>query len=474
MLFMEREGENKQEEAEIRAGGNASKAGGARFDSESSTASPRERLWSSVFMFVVAATLCTFMVGQGLNSGTGVYVGLYGGTATYAGVLAAVFSVAAAVTRLVSGPIIDARGRRVVMVVGGVVMLAGTLGPLFTHETAPFIAFRLLQGAGFSALTTASATAAADVLPASRLGEGIGYYGLGQALAMSIGPALALFLVSTEPAENLFIGTSAAAAVAVLFAVLCRYERSPENLPATSAYRRRAEEARAQGKTVAELAKAQMTGGDSGAACAPGDGTASSPSVASCIFSSFFERRALPGALPALVISPVFGFGIFFVGMYGTSLGIGSSGLFFSVAAVSMIAVRLKSAAFMDRVAPIKILGAGVACGIVAYLLLLACGTAFGDFPGRDILFYVCGIPYGICLGVSQPVNQSVAVKNTPPERWGAANALFQFAIDVGIGVACVVWGVVNDGFGFPVTICGVLACLVAAFLVAKAVYPKK
>ena len=81
---------------------------------------------------------------------------------------------------------------------------------------------------------------------------------------------------------------------------------------------------------------------------------------------------------------------------------------------------------------------------------------------------------YGFCIGIALPLNQSVAVKNTPPERWGAANALFQLANDIGIGGACVIWGIVNDCFGFPVTICCAMCCIAASYFVARAVYPKE
>ena len=59
----------------------------------------RERLWSPLFVIVVAGTLCCFMVGQGLNSGTSVFIAHMGGSAAFAGVLAAVFSAAAAAWR---------------------------------------------------------------------------------------------------------------------------------------------------------------------------------------------------------------------------------------------------------------------------------------------------------------------------------------------------------------------------------------
>ena len=424
-----------------------------KFDSKNkrSKAPARDRLWSASFILIIASTLCCFMVGQGLNSSTSVYVALYGGSAAYAGVLAAVFSGAAAVMRLLSGPLIDERGRRIVMLAGFLVLIVGTIGPLFTHDVVPFVIFRFLQGAGFSAATTASATAAADVLPSSRMGEGIGYYGLGQAIAMSIGPAFALALVSMDPAENLFIGATAAAALGLALIFFCRYEKHPETLPEEAVYRREREEKR----TRSEGAKGEEARREG-------------------FISRIFEKRALPGTLPTLVIAPAFGFVIFFVGLYGTSLGVGNAGLFYTLSAVSMVIVRLKSGAFMDRFAPIKILPVALAFGVVAFAMLIACGTVLDGSPARDAVFYLAGIVYGPCIGIVSPLNQAVAVKNTPPERWGAANALFQLALDVGIGGACVIWGLVNDSFGFPVTICCVICCAVASYFVARAVYPKE
>lgn len=425
------------------------------------------------------------MAGQGLNSSTSVYVALYGGTAAYAGVLAAVFSGAAAVVRLLSGPLIDGRGRRIVMLFGFAVLIVGTVGPLFTHDVAPFVVFRILQGAGFSAVTTASATAAADALPASRMGEGIGYYGLGQALSMSVGPALALALVSTDPPENLFVGVTAIAVVGLSMIFLCRYEKHPEMLPKEAVYRRRLEEG---GSEAARTGAAEAGKESKQVEAREGDKRTEAAETTTStaqsrmeerpkresIASRIFEKHALPGTLPMIVLSPALGFAIFFVGLYGASLGVGNAGLFYTLSAVSMILVRLKSGAFMDRFAPIKILPVALACGLIAFAMLVACGTVLDGAPVCDAVFNLSGIVYGFCTGIALPLNQSVAVKNTPPERWGAANALFQLAIDVGIGGACVIWGIVNDCFGFPVTICCAMCCIAASYFVARAVYPKE
>lgn len=438
-----------------------------------------ERLWTPLFIFIIIMTLCSFVVGQGLNSGTSVYLDHLGQGATLAGVLAAVFSASAGVARLACGPIIDNIGRVKVMLVGTALLFVGTVLPVLASGTAAFTVARILQGVGFSAATTASATAASDVLPLSRLGEGIGYYGLGQALAMSVGPALALFLVNTDPAENLYLGLSAMAALSFLFTLLCRYEKNPRRLPETSAYRQRfmAQRAQADGagaaadgaaaneaaanEAAASAEKATVAAGTAGE-----DGsTGAQPVKKESFIRSFFEPRALPGMLPMLVLSPAFGFGIFFMGLYGTSLGYANAGLFYTVSAVAMIAVRLTSKAFMDKVAPFKIMACTVACGLVAFVMVYFGGTS-------ELLFYAAGIPYGVCLGIAIPLNQSVAVKNTPAERWGAANALYLLASDVGIGAASAIWGVVNDVAGFSTTIVCAMCCIALSLVVAWFAYP--
>lgn len=413
-----------------------------------------ERLWSPLFIFIIIMTLCSFMVGQGLNSGTSVYLDHMGQGATLAGVLAAVFSASAAVARIACGPVIDNVGRVVVMLGGALFLLVGTILPAFVSGTAVFAVCRVLQGIGFSAATTASATAASDVLPLSRLGEGIGYYGLGQALAMSIGPALALFLVNTDPAENLYLGMSAMAALAVVFTLLCRYEKNPSRLPVTSSYRQRIE----RGSGAGDAASAE-----SAEPAEPAEPAA--PVKKEGFLKSFFEPRAVPGMLPMLVLSPAFGFGIFFMGLYGTSLGYAGAGLFYTVSAIAMIAVRLVSKAFMDRVAPFKIMAFTVLFGLIGFAMVFFAGQS-------ELLFYAAGIPYGLCLGVAIPLNQSVAVKNTPAERWGAANAIYLLASDIGIGVASAVWGVVNDAAGFSVTIICAMCCVAASLVVAWFAYP--
>ncbi len=441
----------------------------ATMESTSKT-SQRERLFSPIFLIIVAVMFFTFLVGQGVNSGTTVYLERVGGTATLAGIGAMAFSVAAAVMRLVCGPVVDARGRRIVMVAGALIMLAGTLGPLVVNEGAPFVVWRMLQGLGFSAASTAAATAVADVLPFSRLGEGIGYSGLGQALSMSIGPALAIFLVSTDPAENLYLGVTFCAAMALLLALFCRYEKHPQDLPPTSEYRVRWERGvvRTHAAEQTEPAHEELEV----AAKAPAS-EAVAKSRWQAMARAVIEPTALGGTLVIFVMATAFAFNVFFMGSFGNSLHVANAGLYYTIAAIMMILVRLTSGRFMDKVAPVKLMAVAAASGILAFLL--GAGCAQGLFGGAtEMVFYAMGVPFGLCMGLGLPVNQAVAVKMTPPERWGAANAMVLLGLDLSNGAASIIWGLMIEHVGFLAALVGCVLMLALSFLLACALYPKE
>lgn len=408
--------------------------------SNSGSNSQQPKLWTPVFVVIIGFTFCTFVIGQGVNSGSTVYVDRLGGNATLAGMGAAIFSVAAAVSRIAMGPLADKRGRLLIMALGSVMFLVGMVGPALTATLDLFLFWRFVQGIGFAASTTAAATAAADVLPVERLGEGIGYYGLGQALSMSVGPALAITLVSTEPAENLYWGLAVSGALACILCFFCRYEKHPEQLPETATYRTVAKH---KAEAMAREEEAQGAG----------EGEGAPARKRSRIIDSIFEPGALAGAIPVAVLSPVFAFTLFYAGLLGTQMGVGNAGIFYTMSAITMIVVRLASKRFMDRVAAIKIHTVAVAGALITYAIFIFILNAhLEDASVRDILFYLAGIPYGLCPGLALPINQAVAVKNSSAERWGAANGLYLLLTDIVIAAASIIWGITNDTFGFGFT----------------------
>lgn len=402
--------------------------------------SDKPRLWTPDFIVLLLISLLAFIGCQALNNGTPIYVKDYEGSTGFSGVLILEFSLCAGLARIVVGRVIDRGMRRRPLIVGAAFMLAGTAGALVLPGIAPQAALRALQGIGFGCVTTASSTAAADVLPARRLGEGIGYFGLGQSLGMAIGPTLGVVLTSMLYRESLFLGVSAVLAVLMVLVFAVRYESHPQKLPETSAYRVRYE------RGLREQ-------------------PASAPKGQRGLLSSLFVRTAWAGALPHLVNTFAVGIATSYVALYGTQLGYGNPGIFFILGAITMTLVRLFGGRFIDAIKPIRLFAVPCACGVVFYLML-----AFG---ASEWSFYAAGLFFGLSMGISFPLLNSVCVKCTASERWGAASAQFLLMNDLGVGVGALIWGVAIDAAGFVPVMVGGAVTAALTFVAALVMFPR-
>lgn len=433
--------------------------------------SRKEALWTPSFITIIACILFTFMVGQSLNAGTTVYLERVGGTAALAGIGALAFSFSAGFIRLFCGGIIDAKGRQIVMLAGSCIALLGSIGPLISNYGFLFITWRILQGIGFSASSTAATTAVADILPFSRLGEGIGYSGIGQALSMATGPALAVFLATSSNPNNFYYGIIVAAVIALILALACRYEKHPEKLPYTSQFRIRSEKKQEQ-EALQRKHDASVSASADNSTPEAKLAAKEERSFLKNLWHAIFEPAALKGAIVMLFLATVFAFNTYFMGAFGISLQIQNAGFYYMVCACTILVIRLVSGRFMDTVKPIKNMAFSVVSGIIAMVVGIMC--VLNLFPNTTVAFYLMGIPYGFCLGVGMPVNQTITMKLSPPERWGAASGLLMLSLDISNGIASLLWGFLISSCGFIATLIGCIITLVLSFVSALAVYPKK
>ena len=67
------------------------------------------------------------------------------------------------------------------------------------------LALRILHGASWAFSTTSIGTVITDLIPASRRGEGMGWYGMAMTVAMAIGPMLGTYIVGGYSFQTLFL-----------------------------------------------------------------------------------------------------------------------------------------------------------------------------------------------------------------------------------------------------------------------------
>ena len=211
---------------------------------------------------------------------------------------------AASITAVLAGPpvgrLADRRGRRVMIVVGAVMMVAGYLA-LALEPSLPFVVLiRLFAGAGEAAFAIAVLTVAADLAPAKRRGEAISLVTTASYLGLTIGPVAADFILG----DGRF---GAAWLVAALLVVLAGAAVIP------------------LGETRPEAAKQEASGG-------------------------WLPPRTalLPGLLVMLALLGFGGF-VAFAALYARELGVERPGLVFALFGGVIVLVRTFGRKLPDR-----------------------------------------------------------------------------------------------------------------------------
>ena len=136
-----------------------------------------------------------------------------GASAVFAGVITGIMSVVSMFLRPVAGNLTDRFSKYSLSFIGGVLILIGVAGYCFSPSGNWLLIFRLINGTGFVLATVCMTTWLAFLVPRSHVGEAMGFYGLMNALAMALAPALAINLYK-------IIGYKSALWLAVLAALL--------------------------------------------------------------------------------------------------------------------------------------------------------------------------------------------------------------------------------------------------------------
>ena len=364
-----------------------------------------------ILLFFVSIAVCT-----GMNM-LNVIVPLYvteslKGTTGIAGLMTTVYTIAACASRPVNGVLTDRLGRRAIMFAGALLFSIACLLCGLIPAISALAICRILMGVGYSAATTANNTASTDVIPASRLTEGVGYFGMSQSVASAFGPALASVVLAAVGNQRSVLVVAGVGAVACILSAAVRYEDAPD---------------------YHKPKKTAKSGG-------------------------FFEKTALMPALfqglSLFLISCLMCFMALYIVSKGLSAGV--AGSFFAVASVVIVSVRLLGARWLSRFPTQTFLVAGYLLLMIACVLL----PMVGSVP--EILGI--GLLYGAAHGTIWMTLGSEAVRLAPPERRGAANATFYFAFDAAIGLGAAFWGSMIDRVGYHVcfTIIAVGAALLA------------
>ena len=362
----------------------------------------KERLltpqFAAVFVILFAANYGLYI----LNAMVPLYVASVGGSTTGSGVLNTCFTVCACAARISGGNLADRIGKRRVILLGGALLSVGLLAYLTVESFLLLMLFRGVQGLGFAAMSVGASAAVVDILPPSRLGEGIGISALAATLSGCIAPTVGVAVEERFGYGAVFGSTAAAVLVGLAVTVLfLHYEKNAK--PA---------EKRKVPKEVRESFLWRIF-----------ERCAVLPAVLYCLF--------LIGSSMTYV----------FMTLYGVSRGFSWPGGFFLTAAAAQVFARVAAGRFADRGKGTGVVLFGCGVSVLTYL-----GLAL--FPNEGV-YLLCGALFGLGQGLVSPVMNRLAVMHAAAERRGAATATYYLAADVGNGIGGMLWGVIIDGTSY-------------------------
>lgn len=152
---------------------------------------------------------------------------------TMIGFILSCYTIAALSIRPFSGYLLDTFSRRPLYLLAYFIFIAIFGGYILATSLTLFIALRIVHGLAFGMVTVAGNTILIDILPSSRRGEGIGYYGLANNLAMSFGPMIGLFMHSVYSYQTIFTCSLITGTVGFLMAYLVKtpYKAPVQRIP---------------------------------------------------------------------------------------------------------------------------------------------------------------------------------------------------------------------------------------------------
>ncbi len=408
-----------------------------------------ERLFSKDYILImVAATgtsLCNFFFFTALP----LYAEKISGSDLYSGLMLTVYSIAALAARPVTGILSDRIGRVRLLIAGALVCSVCCALYGVTTAILLLLAIRVINGLGFGVHSTTAGAVVADVIPKSRMSEGIGYFSMYATLSTAIGPYIALKIVgdgALDSYRTLFFVASGLCLMSFAADSLITYERKA----------RRESEARAiaepAGATAEPAAETVRTNEESG----PLPRT----------FLGFEYAVFLPVVVLTLLNFASSSLNTFLT-LFAQERTFGNIGMFFTVNASGLFISRLLFGRLADKRGP----------DIVVIPGIIGLALCYGIIPfiHTPVWLFVLGFPIGLAGGAILPSINALIFRRCSPQRRGTASAAYFAALDIGFAIGGTAFGFVAERLGYSYiywTAAGL--ALLAVIVYAKAVAENK
>lgn len=354
----------------------------------------KEKIWTRDFILICLANFFIFFGFQMTLPTLPIFVKELGGSDQLVGVIVGIFTFSALLLRPYAGHALETKGRQFIYMIGLGIFVISIGSFAFIASITFLIIMRIVQGVGWGLSTTATGTIATDIVPASRRGEGLGYFGLSGNVALAFGPGLGLALVGKISFTSLFLICAALGLVALLLSSRVRYKKV-EQIPDKAVTPR----------------------------------------------FDVFEKSAIQPSILVLFITFTFGGIATFLPLHAMDHDVAGIELYFFIYAAFLFISRTFAGKIYDKKGHVYVYLPGTFMILVAMILL-------AWLPSTFVLLVAGGL-YGLGFGTVQPALQAWAVEKAANNRKGMANATFFSFFDLGIGFGALTFGQIAYLFNY-------------------------
>lgn len=306
------------------------------------------------------------------------------------------------------GRVIDAHGRRVVILAGVALYIIVIALYMFVDSLGPFIyAVRLLDGVAATMWYSALFTHGADLVPAERRTEGLAIFGASGLVTIGLGAQFGDLILAYAGYRELFLGALGCAALGLILCLPLRDVRFPHAEPG---------------------------------------------SPARGLFATAVQPNLLPVWLAAIAFFVAL-FALFsFMKTFVLTQEVGSVGNFFAAYAVIAVLLRLFLGWIPDRIGTRRMLGVAMACYALGFIVLSRAQT-----PAHVL---VAGLLCGAGHGYTYPVLFSLVIERARPRERGSAMAFYTAVDWLGLLIAGPLFGYVIEWTGYGSAFTGAVLLL--------------
>ena len=323
------------------------------------------------------------------------YAKSLGASSAFAGIIVGIMSIASMFLRPIAGNLTDKLSKYCLSLIGGILIMIGVIGYVIAPASNWLLIFRLINGAGFVLCTVCMSTWLAFLVPRAHVGQAMGFYGLMNALAMAVAPALA---INVYQKTGYRLALIASAIAAFMMVIIIQFVGNRAN---------------------------------------PKKGTAKKKSGSSHQFK-IIQKNVLPIAL----LTTLFAFPYFatqadlvtYAQERHLNVNVGS---FFFIYAVVLLVIRIFLKNFFDTVKFGIWFWVSIGATLI-YLLLLSTMK-------NNLMMALAAAFMAIGYGVIYSILQSTALLLAPISEQGLASSTFYLGLDIGMAFGPIIMGLISD-----------------------------